>query len=276
MLHTSEQAQRDWNQNITSHIKLLKMQIDQITSNQEILKAWQKRDIPAVNALTQPVFDQLKREFGITHFYFIAPDRTCFLRVHDAGWRGDIINRHSLLAAQRTGEDAWSIDLGTKGSLTLRYVRPWKQNGKVIGYLELSIETAHLIRQLSLEMNLDLLIIVRKECTTQAKFEAGRQLFDFSGQWSAYPDFVVIHQTAQCTSAGMAAWIRQSIDKSAHRMDMGFLGSRPFSSWIRSTAFLRETRQPKPKSVSVGYAMTPSFCRSSAMRSRWRCWGVSG
>jgi PAS domain S-box-containing protein len=209
MLHTSEQAQRDWNQNITSHIKLLKMQIDQITSNQEILKAWQKRDIPAVNALTQPVFDQLKREFGITHFYFIAPDRTCFLRVHDAGWRGDIINRHSLLAAQRTGEDAWSIDLGTKGSLTLRYVRPWKQNGKVIGYLELSIETAHLIRQLSLEMNLDLLIIVRKECTTQAKFEAGRQLFDFSGQWSAYPDFVVIHQTAQCMSAGMAAWIRQ-------------------------------------------------------------------
>jgi len=39
---------------------------------------------------------------------------------------------------------------------------------------------------------------------------------------------------------------------SAQRIDMGFLGSRPFMAWIRSTAFLRETMQPSPYRVSVG------------------------
>ena len=209
MLHTSEQAQRDWNRNLALHVQLMKAQSNQIAENPAILKAWQKLDVHELTALAQPIFEQLKRENGITHFYFIKPDRTCFQRIHQPGWRGDIINRQMLLAAQRTGEDAWGIDLGTKGSLTLRYVLPWKRNGKIIGYLELGIETAHLIRQLSVEMNLDILIVVRKEYTTQAKFEAGRQLFDFSGKWNAYPDFVVIHQTDQAMSEEMADWIKQ-------------------------------------------------------------------
>lgn len=215
MLHTSEQAQRDWNRNLALHVQLMKAQSDQIAENPAILKAWQKRDVQELTALAQPIFEQLKREYGISHFYFIKPDRTCFQRIHQPGWRNDIINREMLLAAQRTGENAWGIDLGTKGSLTLRYVLPWKQDGKLIGYLELGIETAHLIRQLSAEMNLDILIVVRKEYTTQAKFEAGRQLFEFSGQWNTYPDFVVIHQTAEAMSEEMAEWIKQHPHASA-------------------------------------------------------------
>ena len=215
MLHTSEQAQRDWNRNLALHVQLMKAQSSQIAENPALLKAWQKRDVQGLTALAQPIFEQLKREYGITHFYFINPDRTCFQRIHQPGWRDDIINREILLAAQRTGENAWGIDMGTKGSLTLRYVLPWKQDGKLIGYLELGIETAHLIRQLSVEMNLDILIVVRKECTSQTKFEAGRQMFEFSGQWNAYPDFVVVHQTSQVMSEEMADWIKQHPHASA-------------------------------------------------------------
>ncbi len=208
MLRTTEQVRRYWNRNVTSHVQLLKAQSDQIADNQQILKAWQKRDFPALSALAQPVFDQLKREYGITHFYFIAPDRTCFLRVFNPDSHGDIINRHTLLAAQRTGEGAWGIDLGLMGAFTLRYVLPWKQDGKVIGYLELGIEIAHLTRHLSMEMNIELLTLVRKENITKDKFEAGSRIFGFPGQWDAYPDFVVTHQTVQGISAKVADWIR--------------------------------------------------------------------
>ena len=69
------------------------------------------------------------------------------------------------------------IDLDPAGDCALRYAMPWKQDGKVIGYLELGIEIAHLTRQLSVEINLDLLAVIRKECITRNKFEAGRRMF---------------------------------------------------------------------------------------------------
>ncbi len=208
MLRTTEQTLRYWNRNVISHVQLLKAQSNQIAGNQQILKAWQQRDLPALNELVQPFFEQLKREYGITHFSLIAPDRTCFLRVYDPPQRGDTINRYTLLAAQRTGEDAWGIDLGSTGAFTLRYIRPWKQDGKAIGYLELGIEIAHLTRHLSMEMNVDLLTLIRKEYTTREKFETGRQIFDFSGKWDAYPDLVVTHQTTQLMPEKVAEWIR--------------------------------------------------------------------
>ena len=65
--------------------------------------------------------------------------------------------------AEKTGEDAWGVELGPMGSLTLRYVRPWKQNGNVIGYLELGIEVDNLGSQLAKDMNLDVLTVIRKD-----------------------------------------------------------------------------------------------------------------
>ena len=209
ILRVTEHAQGEWNRNVASEVQLLKAQIDHIARNPGMLKAWQDRDLSTLTGLTQPVHAQLKREYRITHFYFMAPDRTIFLRAHQPDRRGDLIDRSTLLDAEQTGEDSWGIELGPLGTFTLRYVRPWKQDGTTTGYLELGMEIEHLARQLARDMNLDLLTVIRKEYTSREKFETGRQAFGFAGQWDDYSDFVVAHQTIPVLPGEVAHWLEQ-------------------------------------------------------------------
>jgi PAS domain S-box-containing protein len=195
MLHRTEQIRRELDRDIASEVQLLMVQMDHLAKNPAMVKAWKNRDLSTLITLGQPVYELLKREYRITHFYCIEPDRTCFLRMHQPDRRGDLIDRTTLLTAQQTSEDCWGIELGPLGTFTLRYVRPWKQNDTIIGYLELGMEIEYLTKQLAREMNIDLITIIRKEYTSREKFDAGRQVFGFTGQWDAYRNFVVVHQT---------------------------------------------------------------------------------
>jgi PAS domain S-box-containing protein len=215
MLSNMEQARSAYNQIITADVALLRMQIEHIAGEPTLLKAWRQRDRSALTALAQPVFEQLKREYGITHYYLIAPDRNCFLRAHEPGRHGDRIDRHTLLMAEKTGEDAWGAELGPLGAFTLRYVKPWKQDGVVIGYLELGVEIDNVGAKLAKGMDLDVLTLIRKEYTSREKFESGSRVFGFSGQWDAYPDFVVAHQTIPLLPAELSHWLEQHYGRSA-------------------------------------------------------------
>ena len=195
VLRITERAGNEWNRNIASEAQLLKAQIDHIDSNADMQKAFQARDLAALTALAQPAYEQLKRDYKITHCYFISPGRTCFLRAHQPERHGDLLDRFTLLEAEKTAEDAWGLELGPLGNFTLRYVRPWKQDGAMIGYLELGMEIEQLTGQLARDMNLDFLTVLWKKYTTRDQFEAGKKTFGFAGQWDAYPDFVVAHQS---------------------------------------------------------------------------------
>ena len=212
MLLLTEQSRSRWNRNIASQVQLLRAQIDHIDRNQAMLSAWQRRDLGALMAISQPDHERLKREFKITHYYFMAPDRTIFLRAHQPGRRGDLIDRSTLLTAELTGEDSWGIELGPLGTFTLRYVRPWKQGGITIGYLELGMEIEHLAGQLAMDMHTDLLTVIKKKYTTRKNFEAGRRAFGFAGNWDAYPDFVVANQTTPDLPAEVMHRLERSHD----------------------------------------------------------------
>lgn len=196
MLHLTEQAGIACDQYVNSVIQLLKSQIDHIANNRAMLKAWQNRNMAELNALSQPEFEELKRKYKITHFYFVDPDGTCFLRVHHPAQYGDRIERATMLTAIRTEEDTWGTELGVLGDCTLRYVRPWTQNGKVVGYLELGVEIGRLVDHLAQVMDAEIITVVRKQYTTRDRFESGQRSLGFDGHWDDYPNFVVVHQTA--------------------------------------------------------------------------------
>jgi PAS domain S-box-containing protein len=209
MLHLLNDSRGVLDRRIASQVRILKSQIDHIARDPAMLKAWQDRNLPALTALARPVYEKLNQEYGITQFLFIAQDRTCFLRANDPDTRGGRIDRSTLLVAEWTDEDAWGIDLGPRGVFALRYATPWKQDGRVIGYLELGTEIEHLTTQLARDMNVELLTVIRKEYTTREKFEAGRQAFGFTGQWNTYPEFVVVRQTIPDLPGGVARWLEQ-------------------------------------------------------------------
>jgi PAS domain S-box-containing protein len=207
VLRSMEQTRIAYNQTVAANVTLLRSQIDHIAGDPMLLKAWQERDRVALNALVQPVFKQLKQKYGITHYSLIAPDRVCFLRAHQPELCGDLIDRHTLLVAEKTGADAWGAELDPLGPFTLRYVRPWKQDGIVIGYLDMGVEIDNIGARLATEMNLDILTGIRKEYTTLENFEAGRRIFGFSGQWDDYPDFVMTHQTIPVLPEELSRWL---------------------------------------------------------------------
>ena len=209
MLRLTEQAKKEWNRNAEARVQLLKVQIDHLVRDPLLLKAWQNRDLPSLNALSQPIYQALKGEYKITHFYYIEPERTCFLRVHQPDRRGDLIDRSTLLAAVRTGEDTWGAELGPMGTFTLRYVRPWRQEGRLVGYLELGMEIEGLVEELAQSMKLDLVSLIRKEYSTKVKFEAGRQAFGFVSEWESNRDFVITHQTSPDLPVEVKGWIKR-------------------------------------------------------------------
>jgi len=192
----TEQARLGWDRHLSTQVQILKAQISHVAHDEALLAAWQKRDLANLAGLAQATFAELKRDNKVTHFYFIEPDRTCFLRVHQPARRGDRIARNTLLIAEQTGEDAWGAELGPLGTFTLRYVRPWRQNGVLLGYLELGMEIEDFGDDLAQSLNLELITVLRKEFTTRENFEAGRRAFGFVGNWDTYRDFVVAHQTS--------------------------------------------------------------------------------
>ena len=192
---TLDRVEGAWKSAIFSKTQMLGAQLGFIAIDSALRTAWQGRDLETLTALSRPVLAELKAQFGITHFSFVAPDRTCFLRVHQPERRGDLIHRTTMLTAVRTGEDARGTELGALGAPTLRYVRPWKQEGKTIGYLELGMEVKNLAATLVRDLNVDIVSLVPKEYTSKEEFKAGKQALGLSGEWDDFPDLVVASQS---------------------------------------------------------------------------------
>jgi PAS domain S-box-containing protein len=208
-LQLAKQVHRQWDLNLAWQAQLLKTQLDTIVHDPALMKAWQDKDFGALTVLAKPFFERLKQDYGISHYYFIEPDRTCFLRVHQPERRGDLIDCYTLRTAERSGEDSWGVELGHLSTLTLSYDHPVKIDGKIIGYLELGMESGRFFPELAREIGMESLMVLRKNYTTQEKFEAGRKIFGFSGQWETYPDYVAIHQTVPDFPPRVDQWLYQ-------------------------------------------------------------------
>ena len=191
----SERASSAWSRLLFDEAMLLKAQAGRVTEDPALEDAWQARDLARLTVLAQPVFARLRSDVGVTHLYFVEPDRTTFLRVHQPERRGDVIGRFTMLEAARVGVDAWGVELGPLGTFTLRFVRPWIIDGVVAGYVELGIESDRLTAALATDLGVDVVSVIAKAFTTQAAFEAGKQAAGYPGTWDQYPDLVTAHQT---------------------------------------------------------------------------------
>ncbi|MFA6242902.1 MAG: PAS domain S-box protein, partial [Candidatus Hydrogenedentales bacterium] len=207
MQSLSNRVHGAWNSCVAAEIQLLRTQIDRITEDPALMEAWHKRDRAALAVVAEPLLERLKQAYGISHLQFMESDRRSFLRADRPEARGDLIDRHTLCAAQRTGADSWGVEPGEVGFFTLRYVRALKSEGDKPGFLEVGIELDHLVQKLSGELNLNLITLIRKERTTKETFEAGREAFGYSGQWETYPDYVVANQTLATIPREVEHWL---------------------------------------------------------------------
>ncbi|MDH3394398.1 MAG: hypothetical protein OEL66_10350, partial [Desulfobulbaceae bacterium] len=123
-------------------------QLDTLETNQDLQTAFLANDRDRLQKIAAPIFDRMLNKYHLSHFYFINPDRTCFLRAHRPDFYGDTITRLTLESAISKNITASGLELGPLGTLTLRVVRPWRINGRLAGYLEIGRDIKQILPEL--------------------------------------------------------------------------------------------------------------------------------
>jgi len=177
-----------------------------IAADPRVQKSLSEGDVNRLLAVWQPVFNNMRRENNITHFYFFDRHRICLLRVHAPQKRGDLINRFTALTAERTGKTASGIELGPLGTFTLRVVEPVFVRGKLLGYVELGKEIEDVLRLLHNRLGIQLAVIIRKEHLNRQAWEAGMRMLGREADWNRLPRSVVIYASQGRLPDAFASW----------------------------------------------------------------------
>ena len=184
-----------------------------------MVDALRRQDRSALLAATGDIYPTLRNQHDITHFYFSGPDRVNLLRVHTPERHGDVIDRITTLQAERTGQQAWGIELGPLGLFTLRVVHPVFARGRLLGYLELGKEIGHIIDNMALTSNVGIHVLIDKRFLDRGKWEEGNKVMGRTGQWDRFSDVVL----AESSSAQSHAFIISHTQHNAHKQPGGLM-----------------------------------------------------
>ncbi|MBI5450969.1 MAG: EAL domain-containing protein [Gammaproteobacteria bacterium] len=208
-------AQRVFRSAVRANTDKLSATLTVISQDEALKRAMLAGDRQALLRRAKPVLESLRREYGVTHFYFIRPDRGVFLRVHQPDSHGDVIDRFTAKQAQTTGKLAAGLELGPAGTFTLRTVVPWRDGDRLIGYLELGEEISNILDSIREVLGLELFVTVKKRYLSQQDWAQGMAMLSRQGEWDSLPDSVVIFQTRPSTSSTIHEALAQE-DLPAH------------------------------------------------------------
>ncbi len=185
-------AERMFRLRLEQDAKLMQATLTALSGQDGLKKAFLAGDRALLLERATPLFDSLQKENRITHFYFTRPNRVSFLRVHQPGRYGDVIDRITTLRAVAVREGARGIELGPLGTFTLRVVIPWFDHEKVIGYLELGEEIGHLIEEVHGILDVDLLVLVNKKYLNPKLWKTGRRMLGHQDDWERFGSNLVV------------------------------------------------------------------------------------
>jgi hypothetical protein len=173
-------------------IRAFSKELDALVAAPELVAPFRARDREALLAAARPVFERLRAQYGLSHFYFLdpAPARTCFLRVHKPSLFGDVVNRVTLTQAIGSQKLGAGTELG-KTAFALRVVKPIRDGGKVIGYMELGEDIDHFVERVKRDTGEDFGILVDKTLVDRAELARVRS----DDRWDERPDVVLVVST---------------------------------------------------------------------------------
>lgn len=186
-----------------------------VEDNPEIKSAWLQQDRQQLIKASAEIFKTLHNNFNITHLYFHLPSGTIFLRAHRPGRFGDTNTRKTFLTTRRTGEPSIGLEIGTFGQSVLRVVKPWKINGKLVGYLELGKEINHITQEIKGITDADLITLINKSLVNKNDWTRPiGSRFD----WQQLNNWVVAASTLQSLPADFESLLQPTYlrDKSSY------------------------------------------------------------
>ena len=177
-----------------------------VAADKTTQKALREGDAASLLSTWKPVFENLKRDDHITHFYFFDPKRVCLLRVHKPEKRGDLINRFTAIEAERTGGPASGIELGPLGTFTLRVVRPVFDGETLAGYVELGKEIEDALSSLRPRLDTQVAVTIHKQRLNQQAWEEGMRLLGRDANWNRLAHSALIYASQGHLPDALARW----------------------------------------------------------------------
>jgi PAS domain S-box-containing protein len=174
--------------------KAISSTLDSVLYNPTFKELFIKQDRVALNMYGQPLFQKLKENYGITHFYFHLPDGIIFLRLHDPLNFGDKNTRITFDQAVESQNIGFGLELG-KTAFASRVVKPFFDNGKLIGYVELGQEIDHFLGVLKKQTQNNYALFVKKENIKQEDWASVRKKAGLENNWNQYNEFISINDT---------------------------------------------------------------------------------
>lgn len=190
------QFQNSFKNFLSADAELLDASLHFIGSKEGLRKEFLAQNRKGLIEESKDIFQKIKADYDVTHFYFINKDHVCFLRAHNHPRHGDTINRFTLKQAVATGQPSYGIELGPLGTFTLRMVHPWRIEGEIVGYIELGKEIAYMIPELSRLLDVGLVFTIFKDHLDRQAWEEGLRMMGHNADWNEFGPFVVTGQSS--------------------------------------------------------------------------------
>ncbi|MFH1228835.1 MAG: HAMP domain-containing protein [Candidatus Aenigmatarchaeota archaeon] len=176
--------------------KTLSSSLNAITYDEEIRQKYMGMDRNALYEYVNPLFIRLKEAYNVTHFYFILPNGTVFLRMHSRDMYGDEVKRSSFLEARDSGKIASEIELG-KTAYALRVITPYYDGDSLIGYVELGEEINHFMLILKTDTENEFALIADKGLLDKESWTQIRDRQNLRNNWDDMINHVMIVSTTE-------------------------------------------------------------------------------
>lgn len=200
--------QRLFQNEIVADSRLYHELIKELMQQKEIEQAWSSKNRDSLFQLTIKKFNQLKIDHDVSHLYFIEPDKTCFLRVHNPRRYGDVIKRATMDKAYTLENSSFGVDLGPYGTFTLRVVEPWIVDGNRIGFIEMGHEINHFISEISELIEVDVYFIIEKYQLSREKWEEGQSMTGGGSTWEDMDNFTVIEHSIDKVPPALLSYLK--------------------------------------------------------------------
>lgn len=174
-----------------------------LLENPEYRELFLAGDRDGLYKATAPAFEDLKKDFLVTHWYFETTEEspTVFLRVHKPEQFGDELKRKTYLKAVESKGYGAGLELG-QTAVALRAVHPYySADGKtVIGYMELGQEVDRLLEELKKASGNDAALLLLKSSMDEGAWVKYRQGKGLENNWDENPVYVVADATSDATA----------------------------------------------------------------------------
>ena len=107
-------------------------------------------------SVLQPIYEYLNKHNNITHFYLISPDKKVLYRAHQPERYGDTIERTTLNNALANLSTFSGLEFGILGTFTLRSVTPVYLDWELVGFIEVGMETAHMVERTEKQFQIEM------------------------------------------------------------------------------------------------------------------------